>query len=135
MKKLLLLPIAIFVFACDSPGADDRLEGQWSYVSVDVNNTKPDIAASFILKGTADSYSVNNLVVTVDGTTATDYATTLEAVTKGKTIGKMTLTKGNNVITLYKCSIISVGPSWSVDSVIYMQGAAKFKYVGGAITK
>lgn len=139
MKKILTLfllsVLAMGAISCGEPTPEDRLEGQWSYVSVDINNTKPDIVASFILKGTADTYSVNNLVVTVDGSIATDYTTTLEAVTRGEKIGKMTLSKGTNTITLYKCAIISVASSWSVDSVIYMQGTTKFKYVGGSITK
>lgn len=135
MKKLIVLSLFSVLLACSDNEKSDPMEGPWQYQTTDVSGTKPLIKASFIVKAKGDTYTLNNLLVTVNTTESTDFSYSLEAVQKGDRIGKIIFTKGADIITMYKFDNLVAHPGGTVDSVIYMQGSTKIKYIGGLMSK
>lgn len=117
--------------SCDNE-VDPIVTGDWHFYTLDSGGSKPALEATFKIEIDGHHYLINDLDVTIDGTSSDGFNSQIEG--RGNTLDKIILTDGINEITMYGGLFLRT--DWVLfDSVVYTKTAVRYLYPGNRLVR
>jgi hypothetical protein len=129
MKKYLFAIIVLAIVACEDPTPTDPIVGKWTFESYSLSGN-PAIKASFNIVSAGESYNIENLQVSIDGTPSNNHSVVMSGVKQGDKIGKMSFNNGEAIIEFINMDQLGTYPTWFIDEVKMEKGNQIFTYKG-----